>query len=60
MEFISLYSPRKRKPDGCSGEGREFDDGVHEVVVTMRLISMQQFCGGRIRSSVVFWNSIVR
>ena len=28
MELISLYSSGKRKPVGCSGEGREFDDGV--------------------------------
>ena len=25
----------KRKPVGCSGERREFDDGVLEVVVTI-------------------------
>ena len=31
MELISLYSSGKRKPVGCSGEGREFDDGVLEA-----------------------------
>ena len=54
MELISLYSSRKRKPDGCSGEGREFDDGVLEMVVTMRLISLQQFSWERVRSSGLF------
>lgn len=62
MELISFYSSGKRKPVGCSGEGREFDDGVLGVVRTMRLISLQQFSWERKRSSGLFekYSSLMR
>ena len=62
MELINLYSSGKRKPVGCSREAREFDDGVLEVVVTMRLISLQQFSCERMRSSGLFekYSSLMR